>query len=189
MTTTNTEIGAFINAQTEDASPDTANDFALTYDTSATAVKKVKLNKFGSGGITSLASASTTQTGGDYSTYSGTFVDVDGTNLKLTITTGARRVLIVVTATVSVANAGNWGAVDVSVDGTRLGLTYGLIGMQFGNANYWSNGSFSFITDALTAASHEFRLMYRGDNTAGHTFKIYANTDNPLRFAVHELPS
>ncbi len=39
-----TEIGAFINAQTEDATPDGANDLVLTYDADAGAVKKVKLD-------------------------------------------------------------------------------------------------------------------------------------------------
>lgn len=47
MTTTNTEIGAFINSLTEDTSPDTANDMLLEYDASAGAVKKVKQNKVG----------------------------------------------------------------------------------------------------------------------------------------------
>ena len=40
--TTNTEIGAFINAQTEDLSPDSSADFLLEYDTSAGTIKKVK---------------------------------------------------------------------------------------------------------------------------------------------------
>ena len=40
--TTNTEIGAFINAQTEDTSPDSSADFLLEYDTSAGTIKKVK---------------------------------------------------------------------------------------------------------------------------------------------------
>jgi hypothetical protein len=41
-----------ITGLTEDVSPDTANDFVLTYDASATALKKVKLTNLGTGGYT-----------------------------------------------------------------------------------------------------------------------------------------
>ena len=53
-----TEIGAFINAQTEDASPDPSNDFLLSYDASANAVKKVKIESIaiaGAGDMTYAA--------------------------------------------------------------------------------------------------------------------------------------
>lgn len=50
MTVTNSELGAYINAQTEDTTPDTSADFVVTYDTSATATKKVKLSNLTAGG-------------------------------------------------------------------------------------------------------------------------------------------
>jgi hypothetical protein len=50
MTVTNTELGAYINAQTEDTTPDAAADFVVTYDASAAGTKKVKLDKIGGGG-------------------------------------------------------------------------------------------------------------------------------------------
>jgi hypothetical protein len=48
-----------INGLTEDTSPDTSADFVLTYDTSATDVKKVKPSKLG-GGVTLLGTITTT---------------------------------------------------------------------------------------------------------------------------------
>ena len=60
MTTNNTEIGAFINSQAEDTAPDMENDFLLSYDASAGAVKKVKQANLstggGGGGVTILHS-------------------------------------------------------------------------------------------------------------------------------------
>jgi hypothetical protein len=135
-----------------------------------------------------LASASYRRTAGDYTTTSNTFVDVDATNVKLTIVTGARRVQIEVVGTSNVdGGAGKIMAFDVSVDGTRLGGNYGVMAIQSAANQYWHNMSFAYTTDALSAASHEFRLMYRSDGTQTH--KINANTDIPLRFSVTELPT
>lgn len=48
-----------INNLTEDTSPDTANDFVLTYDTSATDVKKAKPSNLNAGAISSLGTVTT----------------------------------------------------------------------------------------------------------------------------------
>lgn len=59
------EIRLDINALTEDASPDQAADFLLSYDTSASAHKKVKPQNLGGmlGAFTALSSTATTITG------------------------------------------------------------------------------------------------------------------------------
>jgi hypothetical protein len=62
-------VGARINALTEDATPDTAADFALTYDVSATAAKKVKLDKFGPSAGSSTPLASGTAAAGTTTVY------------------------------------------------------------------------------------------------------------------------
>lgn len=49
MPVNTSEIGAFINAQVEDDTPDLESDFLLSYDTSASGIKKVLMNKVGSG--------------------------------------------------------------------------------------------------------------------------------------------
>jgi hypothetical protein len=51
-----------INGQTEDATPDTANDFVLTYDASATTTKKVKLVNLGAAGTAATQSDQETAT-------------------------------------------------------------------------------------------------------------------------------
>lgn len=56
-----------VSGLAEDTTPDTANDFALVWDASASAHKKVKLNKFSGGGVTlGTAVSLTTQTSIDY---------------------------------------------------------------------------------------------------------------------------
>lgn len=56
---TTVDLLEVLNVLTEDTSPDTAADFVLTYDTSASTVKKVKPRNLSSqGGITTIASGS-----------------------------------------------------------------------------------------------------------------------------------
>jgi hypothetical protein len=46
-----TDLLKVLNLLTEDTAPDTANDFVLTYDASASGPKKVRLNKIGGNGV------------------------------------------------------------------------------------------------------------------------------------------
>lgn len=141
------------------------------------------------GGITSLASAKYKRTAGDYSTTSNTFVDVDATNLALSITTGARRVLVVLTAAGFNTSAADYVMLDVDLDGSRMvGGTNGLI-FESANASEPVNCSFSIISDVLTAASHTFKLQFR--RASAGTVTLYGGTSSltNLVFAVHELPS
>jgi hypothetical protein len=136
------------------------------------------------GGGSALASASYTRTAGDYTRSASSFADVDATNLKLTIVTGARRVLVVFTGVCNITGAGSYAGFDVSLDGTRLiNTTYGQA-FQSPVGNYWVNASFSYLTDVLSAASHEFRLMWRGDGT--QTATLNGSSNLSLRFAVME---
>src|SRR5258708_27288320 len=56
--------------------------------------------------------------GSDYTTSSSTFVDIDGTNLSITLTLTGAAVLVCFTANIPSAFGGN-GAFDVVVDGVR----------------------------------------------------------------------
>ncbi len=133
----------------------------------------------------SLASASYKRTAGDYTTTSGSFVDVDGTNLALTIVTGARRVLITVVGVAYNNNSSPQNiSFDIDLDGARLGGTAGmtlvesvLSGQRLVNISY--------VTDALSAASHTFKLQW---STTGGTATLRGTTAGyTLRFAVVEL--
>jgi hypothetical protein len=100
---------------------------------------------------------------------------------SLTLTTGARRVLL------------GWGlnlgepytlSVDVAIDGVLQGGTYGL---QYG-APASGNLPFSltYLTDALTAGAHTFELMVRVDS---NTAVVRADAACPVTFWVLEQPT
>lgn len=140
----------------------------------------------GTGSASNLASASYTRTAGTYTLATGTFVDVDATNMKLTITTGARRVLVVVSG-MATSNVGTgYVYLDVDLDGTRLSnQANGIITVRGLNGDWYPIG-FSWLTDILSAGSHIFKLQWRA--TTGTTASLYgAGSAWPLRFSVAEL--
>lgn len=123
-------------------------------------------------------------TSGDKSTSSTSFVDVDDTNMAITMTTGARRVLIVVTAMGE--SSGGDICLDIDIDGARQGQTYGLAFATTGSSQN-RNLSFSYVTNVLTAASHTFKLQFR--SSAGSSFTLFASTAiSPLIMSAVELP-
>ncbi len=134
------------------------------------------------------AGASYKRTSGDYTTSSVTMVDVDGTNLALTITTRAHRVKIGFVGTVSHSGTGQI-YLDVAVDGTDQGQTsgpvYGLVGQRITTAAYILNGSFTYLTDVLSAGSHTFKLRWA---TTGATATIQGGSTSKayMQFWVEE---
>lgn len=141
----------------------------------------------GGGGSAVANGARTVLTGGDYSGLSSTtFADLDATNAKLTLTTGAHSCLIGVTANASTDSSSVFIALDIDIDGTRQGQTDGLV-IASGNGVSAENASFVYMTAALSAASHTFKIKYK-IGTAGHTGQVYASTGvSPLVFWVEEL--
>ena len=89
-------------------------------------------------GGAALTAAKYTRSSANYTTTSATFVHVDGTNLALTITTGARRVMIGLVGTIS--NSGtNTNMFDIDMDaGTKLsgGAAFGLFQVRTPVAGY-----------------------------------------------------
>jgi hypothetical protein len=139
----------------------------------------------GDTGADALAHASYKRTAGTYTTSSTSFVDVDGTNLALTIVTKARRVLITV---VGVAYNDNGVAqnvsFDIDLDGARLGGTNGMTLVESINSGQ-RLVNISYVTDVLTAASHTFKLQWA--TTAGTAYLVGTSAGYTLRFAVSEL--
>lgn len=109
------------------------------------------------GGGGALVSASYKRTGGDYTTSSASFTNVDGTNMVLNLTTGAHRVMVGFAGTLIPSASGQIAALDVAVDGTRIGGDRGFVVAQ-NNVN--NDGSFVVLTDVLTAGAHTFALMW-----------------------------
>lgn len=92
----------------------------------------------------------------NYTRTSAVFADVDATNLSLSVTTAAARLLCM--ACFQGYDAAGTGAYfDIAVDGTRIGnSTYGL-----GRAvNYLAMMTIFGVSSVLTAGTHTVRLQY-----------------------------
>lgn len=94
-------------------------------------------------------------------TTSGSFSDIDATNLAGSLTTTGGPVLIGVSGNWKVSGTGIDMCVDVMIDGSRIGhATYGSLLMQSSASNLYSPVSWSQIR-ALAAGSHTFKLQWR----------------------------
>lgn len=88
-----------INGLTEDTSPDTSADFVLTYDTSATDVKKVKPTNLAGGGMTLLQTLTTTSGATQSvtsigSTYRELHIEIEGIGHNDTISSNIPRLAV-----------------------------------------------------------------------------------------------
>lgn len=143
------------------------------------------------GVLPTLGSARYIRSSGDYTTTSTSVVDVDGTNLALTITTGARRVMVGFVGTVSHTNGGSQIYFDVAVDGTDQGQTsgpvFGLHGTRIVTNGYIAAVGFTYLTDVLSAGSHTFKLRWA---TTGATATLQGGSTNRafMEFWVQEMP-
>jgi hypothetical protein len=120
-------------------------------------------------------------------TTSTSYVDVTG--LTVTLTTGARRCLVSFVGTVDSTATTGVVELDVAVDGTRMGGVAGILSIaQHGSASEALNGSFTVLTDVLTAGSHTIKLQFRSQT--GATVRVYlgASGVRPV-FSVVELGS
>lgn len=133
----------------------------------------------------SLAHDRVVRTAGDLTVASGTFTDVTG--MSITMTTGARRVMIAVVAAGAI-NAIHEMMLDIDIDGSRQGQTFGLCFKTGLSASENCNLSFTYITDVLSAGSHTFKLQFA--RTTSGTFTLFASTGvSPLVMAAVELPN
>lgn len=128
----------------------------------------------GGGGSTMAAGVARVTSGDVTGLTSTTFADLTG--CTVTITTGARRVLVTVSLVWVMTATGAPGTTsfDLAIDGTRIGQTFGFHAQDFVNGDTAAKVcSFSFLTDALTAASHTFKVQYK---VSLGTMKVYAST-------------
>lgn len=180
---------AKVTALTETTSPATSDlVYVVTTPGGTPASKKCTIAnlKTAMGAPVALASGSYTRSAGTYTTTSTTFADVDTTNMKHVITTGARRVMIVFSGEVSFAAGPNSVDFDVDLDGSRVsGQAAGIVRKFLPDTN-WDEVCFTWITDALSAASHTFKLQWKVASAG--TISLYgAGSAWPARFAVVEL--
>lgn len=127
----------------EAAGPGLVNCFVSAIANYAPAVKMIKRDN-----------------GATYTTSSNAFVNVDGTNLSITLVVKGNAILIGFAGSVG-ATPGETACLDISVDGTRYSSA-GLDGViQVYVAAGYNNASFSVLVTGLSAGSHVFNLMYK----------------------------
>jgi hypothetical protein len=125
----------------------------------------------------------------NYTTNSTSFVDIDSTNLSLTINTAGGDVLIIFTGTFSHNTAGGRVFLDVSVDGTDMFGDDGLVTHGCETANRQYAVTLVAWKLSLSAGSHTFRLRWR-TNTGILTLYAGAGTslgDVHPQFVVREV--
>lgn len=160
---------------------DTTNLFQST----GSAWQQIASTGGGGGGIVQASVVSVTS--GNLTTASTSFVDATG--LTTTLTTGAHRCLVHLNCSVS-NNASNASTcLDIAVDGTRQGQTLGLVlagnDNSIGGAGAVSNGSLTYLTSALSAASHTIKVQWA---VTGGTSTLFASaTVSPAILTVIEL--
>ena len=131
-----------------------------------------------------LSAAKVSLTGGNITATSSSFADITGATL--TITTGARRVLVTWIAVIENATAGNNISLDVAVDGTRQGGSNGLIFVEAQGNGVDMNFAGSYVTDVLSAGSHTIKLQWRSGGST--QLLAVASSTSPLVLSVVELP-
>ena len=116
-------------------------------------------NDFTLGTAATKATATLTS---DFSTTSTSFTNVTG--MSITATTTGGRVLILFTGVLSNANSAASQFLTVTVDGVNQGGTNGLCATVTSTADGAESTAITFLTSALSAASHEFVLQIRADS-------------------------
>lgn len=120
------------------------------------------------------------RTAGNYTTTSTSLVDVDPTNMALTIVKNSGKdIQISLVGRASHSNTnGNWFAIDLD-NGTE---TREFLEVNANTTGYVDNVSFNYIWTGLSTGSHTFKLQFR--QGAGGTTTLY----NGCVFDVREIP-
>lgn len=102
----------------------------------------------------------------DYATSSDVFVDVDRNRLALSLTTAGGDLLVVYFGMLKNSNSNGGVALDVNLDGTRIGRDDGLVVVDAGLRN-WIPVSFMALARNLTAGAHQLYLQWRRNESNG----------------------
>jgi hypothetical protein len=123
-----------------------------------------------------------------YTTTSTTFVDVDATNLAISLETHGGPVLVSVAGAASMTGVGALTYFDLEVDGVRQGSASGsgagLVAFTSPAASHQHNISLAHLVTGLAAGTHTFKLQWRVSAT---TATLYAAANNPVHVMAIEL--
>lgn len=129
------------------------------------------------------------RTSGNYTTTSTSFVDVDATNLNLSLTTKSGVVLFFFQGVSQTDTNGAWAIFDVLVDGVAFGggwLGYGMQAASYrslAGENY--DVTFIGMVAGLSAGSHTFKLRWKVTSGTGILFGD--TTNRAAMFGVVEV--
>jgi hypothetical protein len=137
----------------------------------------------GGGAASALIAGATSITSGDVTTGSTTFVALTGVTVTVVLV-GPHRVMLTLSGSYSNTAAGNGNYFDFTVDGTRQGGSEGLFPSYCPGINYKAPANMTFITAALTAASHTFAVQWR---VSAGTGTFYASATSPAIISAVEL--
>lgn len=123
----------------------------------------------------------------NYTTTSTSFTDVDATNMALALThAGATRARVMLVGVLNSSTRANT-SLDLLIDGTSVSGGEGILIVRPDSADSDNlNASFTWITEAQTAASHTYKLQWK---TASGTATLFAGEAGGtiLQFAVEEI--
>jgi hypothetical protein len=166
-----------ITGLTADASPDGAADYVMTYDNSATALKKVLLNNLPGSGATVVTANKVYKSGSLYTSTSGTMTDVDATNAAITITaTGSGKALVIFSFIANKATAGS-GYYRIT-DGTNHSDE-----VQNEFATITGNGITLMWEFTTSAGSTTYKLQYRTSDANA----VQVRNERAISMVVQEI--
>lgn len=126
----------------------------------------------------------TQYTGGDCSTVSTTWVDLNAA-LTVVLTTGASRCLVTFQAWGQVDSGGGGGTGDMEVGLSIDGVIEGLVGHTKGvSGEIKGTLSYVYVTTLLSAGSHTFKPVFQAVSS---TANIISSATSPVTFGVIEL--
>ena len=123
----------------------------------------------------------------NYTTTSSSFVDVDGTNLNISLTTLGGDVLVGFAGSVQIPS-GDFGHFNIAVDSADYFGDDGVTGLTQGNATL--DVSFVVLIEGLSAGVHTFELRWKIDGGGTATLWSGAGTtslDFHPQFWVQEI--
>lgn len=118
----------------------------------------------------------------NYTSSSNIFVDVDSTNLKLTITTTGGIVLAYFGAELAVGSSG-FSQITVAMDTVNVAGTNGI--GSFSSSIGSETQNFLYYIDGVSAGSHDFALQWR--NTDSQSMTLRGAIRYPIQFWVREI--
>lgn len=123
-----------------------------------------------------------------YTTTSAVFVDVDSTNLAISLTINGSAVLVTFAAVVTCSLLGDV-YMDITVDGTRYGSAGadGVWETHIDTAGYGHSLSGAIMVTGLSAGLHTFKLQWKTNTGTASLFSGLAPTDVITCFGAREI--